>query len=53
MRWSAHHDQKQDLRKQGLDKGLKQMEDDEFSVMTEESDLQFTQNVLDFRVAKI
>jgi len=41
------------LRKKGLDPGFRQMDDDEFSVATEESELQPTENVLDVRVAKI
>lgn len=41
------------LRKQGLDKGGRHIEDDDFSVMTEESDLQFMENVMDLRVSKI
>lgn len=41
------------LRKQGLATDLRQLDDDEFSVMTEESDIQFLENVLDLKVAKI
>lgn len=41
------------LRKKGLDPGFKQMEDDEFSVMTEDPDLLPTENILDVKLAKI
>jgi hypothetical protein len=41
------------LKQQGLDPGLQQAEDDEWSVMTEESELQPMQNVMDLTVNKI
>ena len=41
------------LRAKGLSTDMKPIDDDEFSVMTDESEIQFLENVLDIKIAKI